>query len=62
MESNGSQEIIKKFFTGFGLVCLLGGTGIALVGLYLKGMMVAIAGFAFIAIGIIVMEYLHRRA
>jgi len=55
------MDIVKKLIVGFGLGSLLVGTVIALVGLYLKGLELAIIGFVFIAVGIVVMESLHRK-
>jgi hypothetical protein len=55
------MDIVKKLIAGFGLGCLLIGTVIALVGLYLKGLELTIIGFSFIAVGIVVMESLHRK-
>ena len=54
------MEIVKKLIVGLGLGGLLTGTVIALVGLYLKGLVLAIIGFVFIAVGIVIMELLHR--
>jgi uncharacterized membrane protein YiaA len=55
------MDIVKKLIAGVGLGCLLAGTVIALVGLYLKGLELAIIGFVFIAVGIVIMELLHRK-
>ncbi len=55
------MDIAKKLIVGLGLGSLLAGTVIALVGLYVKGLALAIIGFAFIAAGIIIMESLHRK-
>jgi uncharacterized membrane protein YiaA len=55
------MDKVKRFVAGLGLVCLLVGTVIALIGLYLKEIVLAITGFSFIAAGIIVMEFLHRK-
>ena len=54
------MDTAKKLIAGLGLGSLLAGTVIALVGLYVKGLALAIIGFAFIAVGIVVMELLHR--
>ncbi len=56
------MDIVKKLIAGLGLGCLLAGTVIALVGLYLKGLELAIIGFVFIAVGIVIMELLHRKS
>jgi len=55
------MDILNKLIVGLGLGCLLAGTVIALVGLYIRGLELTIVGFAFIAVGIIIMELLHRK-
>ncbi len=55
------MDTAKKLITGLGLGCLLAGTVIALVGLYIRGLELAIIGFVFIAAGIVIMELLHRK-
>ncbi len=55
------MDIVKKLIVGLGLGSLLAGTVIALVGLYVKGLVLAIIGFAFIAVGIVIMELLHQK-
>ena len=55
------MDTAKKLITGLGLGSLLAGTVIALVGLYIRGLELAIIGFVFIAAGIVIMELLHRK-
>ncbi len=55
------MDTAKKLIVGLGLGCLLAGTVIALVGLYIRGLELAIIGFVFIAVGIVIMELLHRK-
>ena len=51
----------KKPIVGLCLGCLFIGTVIALVGLYQKGLEIAIVGLVFIAAGIIIMELLYKK-
>ena len=58
---SNNLDLGRKLIVGLGLGCLIIGTVIALVGLYQKGLEVAIVGLVFIAAGIVIMELMYKK-
>ena len=54
-------EIVKKLIAGLLMGCILVGTRIALMGLYLKTLNLSVVGLVLILVSILLMEILYRK-